>query len=188
MTTPPWPPVIGLTGPNASGKGEIAGFLMAHGYHYHSLSDAVREAVRDRGLTTSRENLVQVGNELRAAGGPGALVDHLAPRLTPPAIVDSVRNPGEVEALKKIDGFFLLGVDAPAEVRFARITSRGRQGDIRTADEFAAYEAKENSSDRNRQRIGATLELADAIILNAGSLDDLHGRVRRALGEFPPVP
>lgn len=176
-----------MTGPNASGKGEIASFLVARGYHYHSLSDAVREAVRDRGLETTRENLVQVGNELRAAGGPGALVDHLAPRLAPPAIVDSVRNPGEVEALRRLDGFFLLGVDAPAEVRFARITSRGRQGDIRTAEEFAAYEARENSSDSNRQRIGATLELADAVILNDGSLDDLHGRVQSALEKFAPA-
>ena len=157
---------------------------MARGYRYHSLSDAVREAARDRGLTTSRENLVQVGNELRAAGGPGALVDHLAPRLIPPAIVDSVRNPGEVEALRRLDGFFLLGVDAPAEVRFARITSRGRQGDIRTAAEFAAYEEKENSADSRRQRIGATLELADAIVVNDGSLNDLHNRVQSALESF----
>lgn len=157
---------------------------MARGYQYHSLSDAVREAARDQGLETSRENLVQVGNELRASGGPGALVDRLAPRLTPPSIVDSVRNPGEVEALRRLAGFFLLGVDAPSEVRFARITSRGRQGDIRTAAEFAAYEEKENSSDSRRQRIGATLELADAVVINDGSLDDLHNRVKNALETF----
>jgi dephospho-CoA kinase len=157
---------------------------MARGYQYHSLSDAVREATRDRGLETTRENLIQVGNELRAAGGPGALVDRLESRLKPPAIVDSVRNPGEVEALRRLDGFFLLGVDAPAEMRFARITSRGRQGDIRTAAEFAAYEAQENSSDSRRQRIGATLELSDAVVLNNGSLEDLHHRVRSALESF----
>src|SRR5438552_1897783 len=67
------PSVIGLTGPNAAGKGEAAAYLVRRGYAYHSLSDIVREEAAARGLSHSREDLIRVGNDLRIAGGPGAL-------------------------------------------------------------------------------------------------------------------
>ena len=34
--------MIGLAGPNAAGKGEVARILQERGYAYHSLSDGVR--------------------------------------------------------------------------------------------------------------------------------------------------
>jgi dephospho-CoA kinase len=144
----------------------------------------VREETLSRGLSTSRANLVLVGNEMRAAKGPGALVGRLVPRLTPPAIVDSVRNPGEVEALRRIKGFYLLGVDAPPEVRLARIKTRGRLGDIRTAAEFEMYESRENSHDSRSQRISATLKMAGAIVINDASLEELHSRVIAVLDQW----
>ncbi len=67
------PPIIGLTGPNAAGKGEAARFLREKGYAYHSLSDVVREEATARGLDHSRENLIRVGNELRQTFGAGIL-------------------------------------------------------------------------------------------------------------------
>ena len=178
---------MGLTGPNAAGKGEVAQFLTSLGYAYHSLSDAVREAASARGLPVSRENLVRIGNELRRGGGPGALVDRLAPRLAPPAVIDSVRNPGEVEALRRLSGFFLLGVRAPAGVRFERIRSRGRLGDIRTLEEFRQYEERENSAAAGEQRILATLALADGVVDNDATLADLHRRVRALLDKVEPA-
>jgi dCMP deaminase len=168
---------VGLTGPNAAGKGEVARFLVNHGYGYHSLSDVVREEAVARGLPASRENLVRIGNEIREAGGPGALVDRLASRLVPPAVIDSVRNPGEAEALRRLDGFFLVGVQAPEEIRFGRIRQRGRMGDIRTLEEFRRYEERENSSAAAEQRVSATLALADAVIENDASLAELHRRM-----------
>jgi dCMP deaminase len=172
---------VGLTGPNAAGKGEVAQVLTSHGYAYHSLSDVVREEAGARGLPVSRENLVLVGNDLRRAGGPGALVDRLASRLAPPAVIDSVRNPGEVEALRRLEGFFLLGVQAPAEVRFQRIRSRGRLGDIGTLEEFRLYEERENSAASGEQRILATLALADGVVDNDTTLEELHRRVHALL-------
>jgi dCMP deaminase len=177
---------VGLTGPNAAGKGEVAQVLTSHGYAYHSLSDVVREEATARGLPVSRENLVLVGNDLRRAGGPGALVDRLAPRLKPPAVIDSVRNPGEVEALRRLEGFFLLGVRAAAKVRFQRIRSRGRLGDIGTLEEFRRYEERENSAAAGEQRILATLALADGVVDNDATLEELHRRVHALLDRAAP--
>ena len=162
----------------------MAGFLQQQGYAYNSLSDAVREEALSRGLDTSRANLVLVGNEMRAAHGPGALAERLAPRLVPPAIVDSVRNPGEVETLRRLPGFFLLGVDAPPEIRLTRIKTRGRLGDIRTAAEFKLYESRENSADSRGQRISATLEMAGSVVTNEASLEELHRRVADILEQW----
>ena len=47
--------IIGLTGPNAAGKGEVARYLERRGFHYFSLSDEIRDEVRQRGLEISRE-------------------------------------------------------------------------------------------------------------------------------------
>ncbi|MFQ5767523.1 MAG: AAA family ATPase, partial [Acidobacteriota bacterium] len=156
-----WPTAIGLTGPNAAGKGEVAAYLMTRGYGYHSLSDVVRQEAADRGLDSSRENLVRVGNELRQTGGPGILVRRLLSHLALPAVIDSVRNPGEAEALAQLDRFVLLAVEAPASLRFRRIQARGRLGDIASLEEFRRFENRENSASGVEQRIKATMEKAD---------------------------
>ncbi len=57
--------IIGLVGRNAAGKGEAANYLKSKGFVYYSLSDAIREEAAKRGLEHSRDNLINLGNELR---------------------------------------------------------------------------------------------------------------------------
>jgi dephospho-CoA kinase len=169
--------VLGLTGPNASGKGEAAAFLGTLGFEVHSLSDVVRDEARIRGLGTERANLIQVGNDLRRAGGPGVLAERIVARLTGRSVVDSIRNPAEVQVLRGLDHFVLLWIRAPAGVRFERTLARGRAGDARTLEEFEAVERKENASDPAAQRLQATFELADHVVENGGSIAELHARL-----------
>lgn len=155
---------------------------MDRAYAYHSLSDVVRREAADRNLAPSRENLVRIGNEIRARGGPAALVDRLVPVLVLPAVIDSIRNPGEVHALRRLDGFVLIAVRAPDVLRFERIRTRGRAGDLATLEEFRRYEERENSRAANEQRIDDTVALADITLDNDGSLEHLHRRVEEVLG------
>jgi dephospho-CoA kinase len=175
--------IVGLTGPNAAGKGEVARFLTERGFAYHSLSDVVREEASARGLDHSRENLIRVGNELRTSVGPGVLAERIAARLTGGGrtVIDSVRSPAEVAVLRTLPGFILLGVNAPIEVRFARSRSRARIGDGATIEEFARKEALENSTDPAAQQLGQTFELADVVVLNDGTIQQLRSRVASAL-------
>ena len=62
--------LIGLTGRNASGKGEVARYLQEKSFGYYSLSDVIREVIRSRGLEPTREMLIRTGNELRQHFGP----------------------------------------------------------------------------------------------------------------------
>ena len=73
-----------------------------------------------------------------------------------------------------LEGFVLIGVDAPIEVRFDRAQKRARPGDGLTLAEFREKEARENSPDRARQQLSATFAMADYTLDNGGSLEELR--------------
>ena len=179
--------LIGLTGKYAAGKGTVAEVLKARGFGYHSCSDVLREELAARGVTESREALLALGNELRRVGGPGELVKRLAPRLLDGGdhIVDSIRNPAEVEALRRLHGFVLVAVDAAPEVRFTRLRLRARIGDPETFEAFQALEERESvSDDPTTQQLIATIALADHWLQNDGGIEALKAAVGELIGQL----
>ncbi len=176
--------VLGLTGPNAAGKGEVADYLHTCGFALHSLSNIVREEAQARGLPPEREHLIAVGNDLRRNGGPSVLADRLIPRLGDQDVVDSIRNPAEVRAFRALPHFTLIGVAAATEVRFRRSLGRARPGDPDTLESFEARERQENSDDPNSQQLAATFEMSDRIVWNDSDLESLHRSLDRLLELF----
>jgi dephospho-CoA kinase len=172
---------LGLTGPNASGKGEVCSLLAQRGFDVHSLSDIVRDEAERRGLPPHRENLIRIGNLLREEGGSGVLAEKILPRLGRCAVVDSIRNPKEVEALRTLPRFVLIGIQAPLELRFARSTQRAREGDPTTVEEFELRERQENTANPTAQQLRATFALADRVLDNDGSLERLEAALDRLL-------
>jgi dCMP deaminase len=73
--------IIGLTGKNGSGKGEVAHFLTQSGFAYHSLSDVLRDELARRKKKVTRRYLVEMGNQLRRAHGAGVLAKKILARL-----------------------------------------------------------------------------------------------------------
>ncbi len=173
--------MIGLTGPNAAGKGEVAAYLQRLGFTVHSLSDIVREETAASGFAPEREHLIRTGNRMRRDGGAGELARRILPRLGHRAVVDSIRNPAEVEVLRALPHFLLLGVRASLESRFQRGLRRGRPGDPATLEEFRERERQENTADPEAQQLGATLLLADRFVDNDGDLAELEQAVDHAL-------
>jgi dephospho-CoA kinase len=173
--------VIGLTGPNASGKGEVVTCLRAVGFIPHSLSDVVREEAARQGLPPQREHLIRMGNALRREHGPGVLAARILPRLDERDVVDSIRTPAEVAVLRSLPYFVLVAVDAPVETRFRRSLARARPGDPETLQEFVDRERQENSADPDAQQLRATFALADHVLDNSGSLGDLRSRLQTIL-------
>jgi dephospho-CoA kinase len=177
--------VIGLTGANAAGKGEVAAHLASCGFTVHSLSDVVREEAARRGVAPEREHLIRIGTELRRQDGPGVLAERILSRLDNRAVVDSIRNPAEVRVLRRgLPRFVLVGVTAPTEIRFRRSVGRARRGDPTSLEEFEAVERRENASDPAAQQLDATFRLADLTIDNSGDLDALHAEIDRILRRF----
>ncbi len=179
--------IIGLIGKNGAGKGEVAKLLQQIGYYYYSLSDLVREEVRARGLEVTRDNLIPAGNELRQQYGPGVLAERTLERLEPDKnyVIDSIRNPFEVKALKKRPNFRLLKVTADEATRFQRVKERGRESDPQTLDEFRRLEALETTTDDpTKQQLTETEALADAAVENSATIDELHVATRQVLNEL----
>ena len=181
--------VIGLTGKNAAGKGTVADILSQNNFQYHSLSDSLRDELRILGKEETRENLIEIGNKLRKAGGPGVLADKMISKLVLDNnhIVDSIRNPFEVNTLKEklsLHNFILISVDAEARLRYDRLCSRGRIGDSDSWEKFVNQENQEENDDPNKQQLSKTMRMADYEIDNSGTLEDLEERVKIILSEL----
>jgi dCMP deaminase len=179
--------IIGLTGRNAAGKTTAGDALGARGFTYLSLSDVIREEAKRRGLSDERENLTALGNELRERHGPGALAELTVARMQPDRnyVVDSIRHPAEVQALKKAGSFSLFHVFAPLEARFDRAMARNRAGDARTLQEFIRQEEREfASSNAAAQQLLETERLANRVIENNGTLDEFSAHLAVALREL----
>lgn len=176
--------IIGLTGKNGSGKGEVAEFLKSSGFIYHSLSDMIREEIKNRGREITRENLIAMGRELRTQGGPSVLADLILGKLDVDKnyIVDSIRNPAEVRTLKKRKDFYLIHVDADQKIRFERVKARERENDPKDFKTFVKLEEMELSSqDPAAQQLIETAKLSDVIIANNETIEILRNKVRDAV-------
>ena len=178
--------LIGLTGRYASGKSTVVDWLVSMGFASESCSDSIRVYLKENGIEESRENLIEGGNELRRTGGPGILAEMLLERLDGKnAVIDSIRTPGEVEALREREDFVLIEVRAGMEARWQRAKSRGRTGDISDKQTFFANEEKEAvAKDESGQALNATAEMADLIIINDGSIEDLYSDLEEMLERF----
>lgn len=170
--------VIGITGRNCAGKDSLAHVLVEEGFERLSLSDVLRTELERRGRAITREALIAVGVELREAQGPAVLAERAKEMMTTDRVcLVSVRSPREVAALRTLPGFVLVAVDAPVEVRFVRERDRNRESAVTTLEEFVALEATENTSDEHAQQLDATLVLADEVLVNDGTPNDLKEKV-----------
>ncbi len=170
--------ILGISGPYGAGKGEAIAFLRERSFYALSLSDVIRDELRLRGESETRERMIETGNAMRAAGGPAALAERLLAQLLPDRnyVVDSIRHPAEVEALRRAgSGFRLLWVDADEATRVERLRRRGRSGDPGTLDELRRLEGRELASDDPAgQQLLAVRELSDFHVRNDGDLPSLH--------------
>lgn len=180
--------IIGLTGKNASGKGEVAAYLKTRGFTYYSLSDVLREELKRRRKPITRNNLIFLGNKLRDENGPSVLADKILKRIEDDHhyVVDSFRNPEEVKAFRRsARDFRLVAVEASPKTRFDRMHLRNREADARTYKEFITQEKRElSSAEPTKQNLHATAALADEMIPNNGTVDQLHAKLSRLFSKM----
>jgi dephospho-CoA kinase len=173
--------LIGLTGTNGSGKGEAASFFMKHGYAYFSLSDIIRDELVQEGLETTRDNLIQKGNELREKHGANILACRVMDRITGKSVIDSIRNPREVEYFRTQEHFILLAIDAPVDIRYTRVKARGRNESASSLQEFIDKEREEMTQEEKGQQLEECMRMADFRVMNEGSLEDFFKKLEKFL-------
>ena len=135
--------LIGLTGRNASGKTTVVEWFSERGFVAESCSDSIRTWLAGKGVESTRENLIEGGRELRRQGGGGILAEMLLERLNGrDAVIDSIRTPAEVDALRQREDFILIEVVANPRIRWSRAKIRSRPGDPSSEAEFIESEKK----------------------------------------------
>jgi dCMP deaminase len=178
--------IIGLTGENCAGKGTTSEYMRKKGFYYLSLSDVIREELKASDTEVTRDNLIAKANELRTKFGAGILAEKTLQKLKGDRnyVIDSIRNPSEVEALKAKGGFFLFYITAPPETRFVRMRLRDREGDPNTFEAFQRIEELEaQNADKTKQNLSGTAAMANKTIVNDADLPRLYDQIDKALSE-----
>ena len=95
---------------------------------------------------------------MRRQGGAGILAEMLLEMLDGDnAVIDSIRTPGEVEALRNREDFLLVEVKANSDTRWERLQSRARVGDPIDRETFIRQEKAESvAKDAAGQALNAT--------------------------------
>lgn len=138
-----------------------------------------------------------MGHELRLKYGSDVLSRRVLDRIAFDArqglqfaitIIDAIRNPAEVRALRDSLGqdFVLVAVEAPVEAIIERIKARARTGDVLDDDELSrqvlAAEMGLNEPEHGHN-IAECIALADLRIQNSGPLPELRMAVSRFVDE-----
>lgn len=177
--------VIGLVGHKAAGKDELCRRLAGAGYGSLRLSDPIRAEAERRGFANyTVQQLMDIGNEGRAKGGPGywatKALELAMERGIAKLIVNGVRNPGEIESLAKgaSGKFTLAGITAPILVRYARVEKRGQVEDRSELEAFLAMDDRDRGigEPADGQQVDRCIAMVphDRLYNNAGSLEDYH--------------
>ncbi len=180
--------LIGITGTNGAGKGAVVEYLVSKkGFSRYSARTVIIDCINAKHLpTTDKDTMRDVANELRKEHGAAYVIESLYAMAKDDsnAVLESVRTIGEAEFLKG-HGAHILAVDADKQKRHARITDRGTEEDNLTLEEFSAREDREMaSSDPWDMNVFGVMQLADAHVMNNGTLEELYAQVDEALRTF----
>lgn len=128
--------IIGISGSFSSGKDTLAKHLQEkNGFMVVSTGDIVREIAQEQRGTIERPVLHEVANELRHKYGGAVLVEraldryHNSIRNYSGVVIIGLRSLGEAKAIKELGGV-LVFVDAPIELRYERMKSRQKDGEV----------------------------------------------------------
>lgn len=175
--------IIGVVGTICSGKSLFAEMLISKGFHRLGFSDEVREECNLRELQIERSILQDIGNEMREKHGGDFWAKRIISKMKPGRnyVIEGIRNPGEVGALRELDSFILVGVDAPIEERLQWIIKRNKDSDPKTLDEIKKIDERDRGKGEaaTGQQVDACFKMADLIIMNRGTLDELKDKVNK---------
>ena len=152
-----------------------------------STSDRIREEILKRGQVVTRATLTQVSNELREKYGDGILAIRTAQIIdaspSEKFVIDSIRNPEEINYLKKKYGMNVIAVVAGQKKRYELFSQRIVNSEPMTFEEFKQLDDKEleGTLGKHTQRVSDCIKMADVVIQNDGTLEELEKKVNKLL-------
>ena len=169
--------VVGMPG---SGKSLVSSVARELGFDVVVMGDAVRKVAEERGIEPRGEEMRKLMKALRREGGPAVVAELCFPLIDaagPLVLVDGIRSLHEVEAFRRRYGSaVLIAVHSSPKTRFERLRARGREDDPKSWEEFRKRDEVEL-----QVGIGSAIALADYVLVNEGTLEELEGAARELL-------
>jgi dephospho-CoA kinase len=173
--------VIGITGKKGCGKDTAARRLQdRHAFEMLDFTkDVLAPILVKRGMPVTRENLIGIAMQGREKSHNGVWAEKISAiiRMRPGRdfVISGVRFREEVEVFKRSlkDDFRLVGIVCDDEVRYSRVKKRGTKGEA----DISFGEFMEMESRPTERVIPDTMSIADFVIDNNGSLDDLYAAI-----------
>lgn len=173
----------------ASGKTTVIEALKKLGYKVVTLSDMVREEARKRGIEEERENLMAVGQSLREEFGAGILATRALEKIGKEDmwVVDGIRNPAEVDELRKHPNFVLIANTAPEQAIIDRIFFRKRADDTLDKEAIRKKLRREMGEGEppDGQQVGKCIEMADYVFENVMPLEKVEKEFLKLYNSIP---
>ncbi|MDB5166107.1 MAG: hypothetical protein JWM37_179 [Candidatus Saccharibacteria bacterium] len=185
--------IVGIAGPNGSGKDTVMEFLSAnYEYLFMSATDMLAAELKKRGLPLDRIHKSELSAEWRREQGYGVIVQKAYEAFMQQAttyrglVVGSLRHPAEADVIHELGGI-MIWVDADPRVRYERIQAvdRGRGAEDRISyEQFLADEEREMHRQGNDE---ATISAADVkakcdiTLFNENDMIALEEQIRQLL-------
>lgn len=177
---------VGVVGQIAVGKGVLVEYLTKKlGFVSFSLSSILHDELKKKGIKKfTRKTLQDKGDELRKRYGDDVLakraIETLKKQGENHVVIEGIRNPGEVEFLKKNPSFVLIGVKASRELRYKRLMQRAKLWDPKTWSDFVKVDRRDLGVGQKKsgQQVGKCLAYCDYILTNNKDLKDFQRKVR----------
>jgi dephospho-CoA kinase len=180
---------VGVVGQIAVGKGVLVEHLVNKlGFVSFSLSSILHQELKKKKIAEfTRKTLQDMGDELRRNEGDAVLakkaIEHLQKQGSDRVVIEGIRNPGEVEYLKKNPNFVLIGVKANRELRFKRLLKRAKPWDPKTYADFVRVDRRDLGIGQGKsgQQVGKCLNYCDFILTNNKDSMDFHRKVHKLM-------
>ncbi len=178
--------IIGLVSKIAAGKGTIAKYLESkYNASSYRFSTMLRDILNRLYLNINRENMQKLSTILRQNFSEDLMAKVIAQDVKKDKhkfiIVDGVRRLADIKYLKELEGFYLIAIEVNQKSRYERLIKRSEnQGDInKSYEQFLKEEAGEAEL-----QIPATMETADFVIDNNGTMERLYQQIDKVLEEI----
>ena len=183
---------IGVVGQIASGKGILVKYLTEKlDFTAFSLSSIVHEELEKKGrVKFTRQMLQDVGDKLRREYGDEVLAQRIIKAINEQKkdkiVIEGIRNPAEIEFLKKNQNFILIGVKANRELRFKRVLSRGKEWDPKIYEDFLKVDRRDLGvgQQKSGQQVGKCLSYCDYILTNNKDIKDFEKKIKELNNKY----
>ncbi len=169
--------IIGLTGSFGSGCSYVADLLKKQGFKPIPLSNILKNVAKERGIDVNklspkekRSILQDIGNEKRKKDHGTLIKESLKDeKFDTDIVINSIKNPGEIEELKKIPNSYIIAIDASFDVRVKRILKSEYEDDLARFKKDNIRESDEGID--NGQKLQKCVDLADILIKNDDNIN-----------------